>query len=104
MSERSEPRVTPLRLVLDFGESVELDGSTMQQPSSRSRPETQTDASSSRRDERPLIGYLLDVPRTAPGETVVQALGLSRPSIDASEKSLPGPATGQPTTPLKTAS
>jgi hypothetical protein len=29
MSERSEPRVTPLRLVLDFGETVELDGSTL---------------------------------------------------------------------------
>jgi transposase len=28
----------------------------------------------------------------------------SNPSIDASEKSLPGPATGKPTTPLKTAS
>ncbi|HEX8863097.1 MAG TPA: IS110 family transposase [Actinomycetes bacterium] len=28
----------------------------------------------------------------------------SNPGIDASEKSLPGPATGQPTTPLKTAS
>ena len=27
----------------------------------------------------------------------------SNPGIDASEKSLPGPATGQPTTPLKTA-
>ena len=27
--KRSEPRVTPLRLVLDFGETVELDGSTL---------------------------------------------------------------------------
>jgi hypothetical protein len=34
MSERSEPRVTPLRLVLDFGESVELDGSTLYDPTS----------------------------------------------------------------------
>ena len=34
MSERSEPRVTPLRLVLDFGETVELDGSTLYDPTS----------------------------------------------------------------------
>ena len=34
MSERSEPRVHPLRLVLDFGETVELDGSTLYDPSS----------------------------------------------------------------------
>jgi hypothetical protein len=32
MSERSEPRVTPLRLVLDYGETVELDGSTLYDP------------------------------------------------------------------------
>src|SRR5690349_7193691 len=32
MSERSEQRVTPLRLVLDFGETVELDGSTLYDP------------------------------------------------------------------------
>jgi hypothetical protein len=32
MSERSEPRVTPLRLVLEFGETVELDGSTLYDP------------------------------------------------------------------------
>jgi hypothetical protein len=36
MSERSEPRVAPLRLVLDFGESVELDGSTLYDPGSDS--------------------------------------------------------------------
>jgi hypothetical protein len=34
MSERSEPRVTPMRLVLDFGETVELDGSTLYDPTS----------------------------------------------------------------------
>jgi hypothetical protein len=34
MSERSEPRVTPLRLVLEFGETVELDGSTLYDPTS----------------------------------------------------------------------
>ena len=34
MSERSEPRVTPLRLVLDFGETVELDGSNLYDPTS----------------------------------------------------------------------
>jgi hypothetical protein len=34
MSERSEPRVTPLRLVLEFGETVELDGSTLHDPTS----------------------------------------------------------------------
>jgi hypothetical protein len=34
MSERSEPRVTALRLVLDFGERVELDGSTLYDPTS----------------------------------------------------------------------
>lgn len=34
MSERSEPRVTPLRLVLEFGESVEVDGSTLYDPTS----------------------------------------------------------------------
>lgn len=34
MSERSEPRLTPLRLVLDFGETVELDGSTLYDPTS----------------------------------------------------------------------
>ena len=32
MSERSERRVVPLRLVLDFGETVELDGSTVYDP------------------------------------------------------------------------
>jgi hypothetical protein len=36
MSERSEPRVTPLRLVLDFGETVELDDSTLYDPTSES--------------------------------------------------------------------
>jgi hypothetical protein len=34
MSERSERRVTPLRLVLDFGETAELDGSTLYDPTS----------------------------------------------------------------------
>jgi hypothetical protein len=34
MSERSELRVTPLRLVLEFGETVELDGSTLYDPTS----------------------------------------------------------------------
>ena len=34
MSERSEPHVTPLRLVLEFGETVELDGSTLYDPTS----------------------------------------------------------------------
>jgi len=34
MSERSEPRVTPLRLMLDFGETVELDGSSLYDPTS----------------------------------------------------------------------
>jgi hypothetical protein len=32
MGESSEPRVVPLRLVLEFGESVELDGSTLYDP------------------------------------------------------------------------
>jgi hypothetical protein len=32
MGERSEPRPVPLRLVLEFGESVELDGSTVYDP------------------------------------------------------------------------
>ena len=32
MGERSERRVVPLRLVLDFGETVELDGSTVYDP------------------------------------------------------------------------
>src|SRR5690349_11249435 len=32
MGESSEPRVVPLRLVLEFGESVELDGSTLHDP------------------------------------------------------------------------
>jgi hypothetical protein len=32
MSERSEPHVTPLRLVLDFGDTVELDGSSIYDP------------------------------------------------------------------------
>ena len=32
MGERSERPVVPLRLVLDFGESVELDGSTVYDP------------------------------------------------------------------------
>jgi hypothetical protein len=34
VSERNEPRVTPSRLVLDFGETVELDGSTLYDPTS----------------------------------------------------------------------
>ena len=34
MSERSEPHATPLRLVLDFGETFELDGSTLEDPTS----------------------------------------------------------------------
>jgi hypothetical protein len=32
MSERSERQVEPVRLVLEFGESVEVDGSTMYDP------------------------------------------------------------------------
>jgi hypothetical protein len=32
MGERSEPRAVPLRLVLEFGETVELDGSTVFDP------------------------------------------------------------------------
>ena len=32
MGERSEPRAVPLRLVLEFGETVELDGSTLHDP------------------------------------------------------------------------
>ena len=32
MGERSEPWPVALRLVLDFGESVELDGSAVQDP------------------------------------------------------------------------
>ena len=34
MSERSEPPVTPLRLVLEFGETIELDGSSLYDPTS----------------------------------------------------------------------
>ena len=34
MSERSEPHVTPLRLVLEFGETVEIDGSSLYDPTS----------------------------------------------------------------------
>jgi transposase len=38
-----------------------------------------------------------------PGATTNSSAADSNPNIDASEKSLPGPATKQPTTPLKTA-
>jgi hypothetical protein len=38
MSERSERPIVPLRLVLDFGESVELDGSTVRDPDGAAVP------------------------------------------------------------------
>ena len=60
------------------------------------------------------VARILDLPgvitaeRTGPGGHSGAATNSSavdsNPSIDASEKSLPGPATGKPTTPLPTAS